>query len=409
MAASLLADCLRPGDRLLIGQALAEPVGLVADLFDCAPRMGLSVFGGYSLNPAWRGEVPHALALSTYCGMGTWSALVASGRARLVPASLLQLSSALSSRKLAIDVVLLQVSPADDEGFHSLGCTQDHVWDAVAVARAVVVEVNHRLPVTRGAARLHRSQVVIARECDEPLLEAPAEPVSPVQQAIARQVASLVPDGATLQLGIGGLAVAVACAVRDRRGLKLRSGMVGDWFMDLLDSGAIDTDTPDACLASLAVGSPRLYGALSVGAPLGFAPPSRLVVPVPGSPLMAINSAVEVDLAGHANAEFLGERYVGAVGGQTEYLRAARRSEGGLAILALPSRTGGGQRSRIVARCAWVTSAQSDVDVIATEQGLADIRCTTLAERCAAIAAIADPRDRPGLLAQSWPSEGTAP
>lgn len=397
MTNSLLAECLRPGDRVLVGQATGEPVGLVADLFALAPRFGtLDVFCGLSLNPAWEGPVPDALRVSTYCGVGAMRGPIARGQARVVPSSLSQLSAQLASRKLPVDVVLLQVSPADAEGYHSLGCTLDYAWDAVQAARMVVVEVNANMPATRNAGRLHRSRVVVARESDAPLLESPAEEPSEVQRQVARRVASLVPDGAAIQLGIGGLAVAVAAALQDRRGLKVRSGMVGDWFLDLVASGAVDTATPDACLGSLAVGSRRLYQSLSREGLLGFALPVQLALPVAGAPMMAINSAIEVDLCGQVNAELLGERYVGVVGGQTDYFRAARASAG-LAVLALPSTTGRGA-SRIIPRCSYVTSAPTDVDFIVTEHGAADLRGTTLKERKASIAGIADPRARAALL-----------
>lgn len=398
MTSSLLAECLRPGDRIMVGQATAEPAGLVAELLGLAPRFGtLDVFCGLSLNAAWEEQVPDALRVTTYCGAGTMRRLIATQRARVVPASLSQLSAMIASRKLPVDVVLLQVSPADAEGYHSLGCTLDYVWDAVQVARVVVVEVNAAMPVTRSSGRLHRSRVVVARESDAPLLESPAEEPADVQRQVARHVARLVPDGAALQLGLGGLAVAVAGALKDRRGLKIRSGMVGDWFLDLVDSGAIDTALPDACLGSLAVGSRRLYASLSPQGLLGFAQPAQLVVPIAGSPLMAINSGIEVDLRGQVNAEFLGDRYVGVIGAQTDYFRAARAGTGGLAILALPSITGRGA-SRIVPRCAHVTSAPSDVDVVVTEHGAADLRATTWSERRTAIANVADPREREPLL-----------
>jgi acyl-CoA hydrolase len=398
MAPSVLSECLRPGDRIVVGQAVGEPVGLIAELFDLAPRLGvIDVFCGMSLNQAWAGRVPDALRVTTYCGLGTVRKLVMHQHARVLPVSLSQLSSLLASRKLPVDVVLLQVSPIDAEGYYSLGCTLDYVWEAAQAARVVVVEVNSNLPMTRGSGRVHRSRVVVARVSDAALLESPTEEPGDAQLQIARHVADLVPDGATVQLGIGGLAVAVARALRNRRGLKIRSGMVGDWFLDLVESGAIDTATPDACLTSLAVGSRYLYESLSADGLLGFALPAQLVVPIPGSPFMAINSAIEVDLSGQVNAEFLDERYVGAVGGQADYFRAARRSSGGLAILALQA-TGRDARSRIIPRCAHVTSAQSDVDFIVTEHGAADIRATTLKERSALIANIADPRERGSLL-----------
>ena len=400
MTASVLAEHLRPGDRIVVGQATAEPVGLVAALLELAPRVGqLKVFCGYSLNPIWKGEVPDALRVSTYCGLGSMGALIARSRAHVIPFSMSQLSSVLLSRTMPVDVVLLQVSPADEDGYHSLGCSVDYVWDAVQVARVVIVEVNASVPVTRSACRLHGSQLVVGLESDMPLPELPIKPSGEVQMRVAREVAKLVPDGATLQLGIGQLADAVAHSLKDRRGLRIRSGMVGDWFPELVAAGAVDDDAQDACLASLAVGSASLYRSLTRDGLLGFALPAQLVVPIEGSPFMAINSGIEVDLRGQVNAEFLGERYIGAASGQPDYFRAARQSAGGLAILALPSSTERGEKSRIVPRiaCGYVTSAQSDVDVIVTEHGVADIRATDFEERRMRIASIADPRARDAL------------
>lgn len=400
MSASMLAEILRPGDRVVVGQATSEPVGLVQDLFAVAAHIeDLSVFCGFSLNPAWNGAVPDALRITTYCGLGSMGALTRHGRAKVIPFAMSQLSAALAARTLPVDVVLLQVSPADAHGYHSLGFAADYVWEAAQLARVVVVEVNARVPVTRSPCRLHRSQVVVARESDTPLPEAPPEPVGELQTRVAREVAKLVPDGATVQIGIGKLADAVAHALRDRRGLKVRSGMVGDWFPALVDAEAIDTSTPDACLASLAVGSGALYDTLAQGSVLGFALPEQLVLPIAGSPFMAINSGIEVDLRGQVNAEFLGDRYIGASSGQPDYFRAARHSAGGLAILALPSASERGDISRIVPRIAsgYITSAQSDVDVIVTEHGIADIRATDFGERRRRIAAIADPRLRGAL------------
>ena len=406
MASSVLSHYLRPGDRIVLGQATGEPVGLVAELFEIAPSLGtVDVFCGLSLNTAWGGPVPDAIRVTTYCGLGSIRRLVAGGRARVVPASLSQLSSFFVSRRLPADVVMLQVSPADANGYHSLGCTLDYVWEAAEKARTILVEVNANLPITRGNGRLHRGNIVVARESEAPLLESVAEKPAAIQRQIGRQVARLIPDGATVQLGIGGLATAVAEAITSRRGLKVRSGMVGDWFLDLWESGAIDTTISDACLTSLAVGSQRLYDFLTCEDILGFALPSQLVVPIPGSPMMAINSAIEVDLCGQVNAEFVGERYVGAVGGQTDYFSAARRSEGGLAILTLPATTSDNQ-SRIVQRCSYVTTPQSEVDVIVTEHGVADIRVTTLNERNALISGIAAPQHRDALLAGEYANEG---
>ena len=400
---SVFAHHLRRGDHVVVGQATGEPPGLVGELFALAAGLGeLNVFCGYSLNPAWGTPIDAALRVTTYCGLGSIRHIVGRGAARVIPAQLSQLASWFESGVLKADVVLLQVSKADAEGYHSLGCAVDYVWSAVQAARVVLVEVNANVPRTRSAYRLHISQVVVARESDLPLPELPNEAPDERQLIIGRNVARLVPDGAIVQLGIGSMAAAVARALSQHRGLRVRSGMVGDWLPELVASGAIDTTDPEACMASLAVGTRSLYDFAGPDSLLSFAAPARLVTPdgpAADAPFMAINSAIEVDLFGQANAEFVGTRYVGAVGGQSDYFRAARRSAGGLAIVALPATVGAASKSRVVARIAsaYVTSAQSDVDVVVTEYGVADIRATTLSERRKLITALAEPGFRADL------------
>ena len=403
MSHSVLARHLRRGDHVVVGQATAEPPGLVGELFALAAGLGqINVFCGFSLNPAWGDALDAALAVTTYCGMGSVRQVIARGAARVIPAQLSQLTSYFDSGLLKADVVLLQVSPADADGYHSLGCAADYVWHAAQAARVVLVEVNPNVPRSRSACRLHGSRVLVAGESDLPLFELPAETPDARQLSVGRNVARLVPDGAVIQLGIGSMAAAVARGLSRHRGLRVRSGMVGDWLPELLASGAIDVTDPQACLASLAVGSRSLYDCAGPDGVLGFALPAQLVAPegqAAAAPFMAINSALEVDLYGQANAELVGPRYVGAVGGQSDYFRAARRSAGGLAILALPSSVGTASRSRVVARIAsaYVTAAQSDVDMIVTEHGVADLRATTLTERRRLIAALAEPRFRAAL------------
>lgn len=403
MSRSTLADYLRPGDHVVVGQVTGEPEGLVRELIELAPRLGhIDAFCGFSLNPAWDADFDAALRVSTYCGLGTVARAVAHGRARVIPCQLSQLSAWFACGKLRADVVLLQVSPADAAGFHSLGFTADYVWDAVQVARVVLVQVNPNIPHTRSSIRLHASRVVVLRQEDAPLAELPAAAPGELQLRIGRHVAQLVPDGATIQLGIGSLAAAVAQALTHHRGLRVRSGMVGDWLPGLVACGAVYTGEAGACMASLAVGSRALYASIARDAYLEFAQPAALVAAderAAPAPFMAINSAIEVDVHGQANAEFIGERYAGAVGGQPDYFRAARRSAGGLTFVALPATTGRAGKSRVVERidCGCVTSAQSDVDIIVTEHGAADIRATSLGERRGLIAAIADPRFRAGL------------
>ena len=229
MNRSVLAEHLRPGDHVVVGQTTGEPAALVGELFDVAAAIGqVNVFCGYSLNPAWGGAIDAALVVTTYCGLGTVRHAVASGAARVIPAQMSQLSSYFDSGLLKADVVLLQVSPADADGYHSLGCAVDYVWIAAQAARVVLIEVNTRVPRTRSAFRLHSSRVVVATTSDTWLPELSAEEPDEDQLGVGRQVARLVPDGAIIQLGIGGMAAAVARALSQHRGLRVRSGMVGD-------------------------------------------------------------------------------------------------------------------------------------------------------------------------------------
>ena len=219
---SVLAHHLRRGDHVVVGQTTGEPPGLVDELFALAAGLGqLNVFCGYSLNPAWAAPIDAALRVTTYCGLGSVRHIVGRGAARVIPAQLSQLASYFESGVLEADVVLLQVSPADAEGYHSLGCAVDYVWSAAQAARVVLVEINPNVPRTRSACRLHCSRVIVARESDLPLPEVPNEAPNARQLIIGRNVARLVPDGAIIQLGIGSMAAAVARALSQHRGLRL--------------------------------------------------------------------------------------------------------------------------------------------------------------------------------------------
>lgn len=406
MLPSGLSAYLRPGDTVVVGQATAEPCGLVQDLFELAPRLGhLGAFCGFSLNDAWAAAPLGHLTVSSYCGQGSVRALAARNALSIVPCHYSQLPVLFRTGRLPADVVLLQVSPAGPDDYHSLGCTYDYVLEAAAAARVVLVEVNEKMPYTRSPHRLHRDQVVQLRHTAEPLLELPGRPPAPSESELARHVAALIPDGATVQLGIGTVAAAVAQALRGHRGLRLRTGMVGDWFLELLGSGAVSGDDPGACTTTLAAGSTELYAACARSG-VRFVTPGELTEPAAMAacaPFVAVNSALEVDLRGQANAETVGGRYVGAVGGQLDFFRAARQHPGGLAVIALAATAERGARSRIVARIesGTVTSPQSDIDIVVTEHGAADLRATSLAERSKLLTALAGERHRPALAGRA--------
>lgn len=387
-----LAGYLRPGDSVLIGQAAAEPPLLVASFIDAAHAIGgLTAFCGYTLSDAWRAVSPGRPHIRAYVAHGSLRELAANGLVEIVPWHYSRVEEF-----IAADVVLLQVAPADADGYYNLGATVDYAAAAAMTARAVLVEVNSNMPRANCARRLHESQVTASVTSSLPLPDSPARRPTAAELTVAANVAAFVPSGATIQLGVGALADAIARELRGRSGLRVRSGLVGDWLVDLDDAGALA-----GCVTGMALGTERLYRFLAESGQVRMAPVSEQLAPAAIAecdPYIAMNSAVEVDLLGQVNAEVAGDRYVGALGGQAGYLRAARFARSGLAIVALAGR-------RIVPVVTGpVTTPQSDVDLVVTEFGAADLRGTSYRERAQRLIAVADPRHRPGLSAAlpSW-------
>ncbi|MEJ2870448.1 acetyl-CoA hydrolase/transferase C-terminal domain-containing protein [Actinomycetospora sp. OC33-EN08] len=359
----MITDHLQPGDTVVVGQTSAEPPTLVDELLDAAPAV--TAFVGYTANEAWlRAPFP----VRTYVAGGVLRRLPG---LEYVPTHLSRVEEHIVAGRLAADVVLLRVGPADGDGWHDLGPTVDYVWAAAQRARVVLVEVDERMPRTRSRWRLHSSLVTASVVADRPMVTLPFRPPSRTDRAVAANVAALVPDGAVVQLGLGGLADAVAAELASRRRLRVRSGLVGDWLLDLARAGAVDR-----VVAGMTLGSPELYTFLDDNPLAEFAPCAAVHV---DGPFFAVNSAIEVDLYGQVGAEYAGGRLVGGVGGQVDFFRAAHGS--GAAILALPSTTPSGA-ARIVEQLSGpVTSAASDVDLVVTDRGVADLRGCTVAQR----------------------------
>lgn len=402
-----IAAHLRPGDTVVIGQAVAEPPTLVEQLIDAARSIdGLTALCGYTLSDAWLRATPGHPFVKAYAAHGALRKL-GPGALDFLPEHLSRMEDHIVKGRLRVDVVLLQVGPADEDGYYNLGATVDYGVIAAERARVVLVEVNDNMPRTRSSRRLHRSKVTAAVVSSRPLAGSPARPANDVELQVAANVASLIPDGAVIQLGASALAEAVAAELQVRRGLRVRSGLVGDWLVGLHESGALD-DRPGSIVTGMALGGKELYNFLD-GSPLvEFAPIKEQTGPTDTaefSPFVSINSAVEVDLFGQLNSETGGGRYIGAVGGQVDFFRAAQRSDDGMALVALASTAVDGT-SRIVPELTGglVTSLKSDVDVVVTEWGVADIRACSMNERIDRLVQVAHPEHRTALAERrpSW-------
>jgi acyl-CoA hydrolase len=405
-----LTAYIQPGDTVLVGQGTAEPRSLVEALI--AQRHALrdvTVFVGASFTGLLRPEHNDHLRLLTFGGIGHTSALTRQAAADVMPIHLGSLPQLISDGRLRIDVVLLQVSPAED-GRHSLGLAADYLPAALASARVVIAEVNRRVPFTFGDTEVSADRLSVTVEDDRPLIQVPSREPTVQEQTIGKLVADVIPDRATIQFGVGGTPDVVLDHLTGHRDLGVHSGLLSDAVVTLAEAGALTNAHKPVdrglSVAGVLFGSERLYRWAERNKDvrlrsLAYTHDARVLATFDN--LYAINSALEVDLTGQINAEAASGRYVGAVGGQGAFARAASCARNGRSIIALPSTTQKDARSRIVVRLAdgVVTTARSDADLIVTEHGVADLRGMSLDARAMRMIAIAPP-DQRELLEREW-------
>jgi acyl-CoA hydrolase len=400
-----LGAFLRRGDRIVWGQACGEPSTLVDALIAQAESIGdLSAFAATSFSGVLTGEAASKFSLYSMGAIGALRTVSAAGRLNVIPCHAGQIGAMIDQGLIGSDVAFVQVSPADADGNHSYGLISDHIPNAVAKARIVIAEVNERVPYTYGAL-LPASRIDCAVQVSRMPVEVPPAKIGETDQAIAKVVASFVEDGAVLQVGVGATPDAVLRLLYDRRDLGVHSGMIGDGLVDLVEAGVITNarkpvDTGVSITAAL-IGTRRLFDFAhrneTVGMRSSVYANSEAVL-TQFAKLVTINSAVEVDLTGQVNAEQTGDQYIGGTGGQIEFVRAGVRAPGGHSIIALPATAKGGKVSRITTALSGpVTTPRSEVDVIVTEFGAADLRGQTLAERARRMVAIAHPDFREEL------------
>lgn len=377
-----LSRWIRPGDGVVFGQACAEPQTLVEALV--AQRQaysGATLFLGVNWSGTVKPEHADHLRLTAYCGSGHNRRLADAGVLDIHPHPYSQLANLIRQRKIKADVLLLQVSPPNARGEYSLGLSAEYLVPALEVCRAVIAEVNHRVPWTYSDRLLKRSDFAALIETSrEPVTLPYGAPGAP-EQAIARHAVEFIPDDATIETGLGALPDAVLGLLGGRKNLRIHSGSVGDGVVDLMNNGVVAEadggvlmgtrklfdhacDNPRLRLRSIEyTHHPRVLGGIE-----------RFV---------AINSAIEVDFTGQVNAEVAKGSYLGAVGGALDFIRAANHSPGGVSLMLLPA-------ARIVEKLQGpVATPRSEAGVIVTERGAADLRGLTLREREARLRALA--------------------
>lgn len=403
-------DRIKSGESIYIHSNAAAPIPLIEALVDRAESLrNVQIFHILTMGPAdyIKPEYKDSFRVhALFIGPNVREA-VNEGRADYTPAFLGEIPKMFESGLLPVDVCLVQVSPPDKHGFCSYGVSVDCTFAARKRARLVIAEVNKQMPRTLGRSFVHVSRLDCIVETDRPVPEHESKPPDEVSREIGRNVASLVQDGATLQLGIGAIPDAVLTYLGDKKDLGIHSEMLSDGIVDLIEAGVVTNDhktvLPGKVAVSFVMGSRRLYDFIDNNPLIEFQTSDFINDPLVISQnyrMTAINSALQVDLSGQVCSDSVGEKLYSGFGGQVDFIRGAARSKGGMPIIAIPSTARGGTVSRIVthlSKGSGVVTSRGDVHYVVTEYGVANLYAKNLKERAESLIAIAHPDFRERL------------
>jgi acyl-CoA hydrolase len=404
------------GMRVLVGSGAAEPQHLVEALTLRGPQLAdteiihiLTLGSAPYVQSQFKGHFRHN---ALFIGPNVREA-VARRAADYTPCFLSEIPGMIRSGRLPVDAVLVQVSPPEG-GVCSLGVSVDILKAAVETAGYVVAQINPRMPWTLGDSFLRVEEVDAFVEHEEPILELrPTEPTA-VSLAIGRYAAQLVEDGATIQIGIGSIPNAILSCLDGKKDLGIHSEMISDGVLRLFENGVVTgrkkSLRPGRIVAGFCMGTRRLYDAVNRNPAFSFHPSDYVNAPsviAQNDRMVAINSALQIDLTGQVGADSLGHRFYSGVGGQVDFIRGAACSKDGRSIIVLPSTAKGGAFSRIVPALSegtGVVTTRADIDFVVTEYGIASLKGKTIVERAVALIQIAHPDHRDELIAaaKTW-------
>ncbi len=396
-------------NRVVFGHAAGEPIALVDELVKQKDRFqNVEIVHMVPLNeceyclPGMENNFRHN---SLFAGSGTRRS-IHEGRSDYTPVFFSEIPRLFRDNILPIDVALIQLSPPDEKGYMSFGVSVDYTMQAAKSAKIVIAEVNKQMPQTQSSC-IHISQIDYIVENEHPIIEIPLPKISVVEERIGNQIASLVPDRANLQLGIGGIPDAVLNFLQDKKDLGIHSEMFSDGVVDLYKKGIITNKynnlNPGKFTATFLMGTKLLYDFADQNPHIDMRPvdyTNNLKIAGNVNTLISINSAIQVDLHGQVCADTIGFKQYSGVGGQVDFVRASSLSPGGKSIIALPSTNKKQSFSRIVVKLdegACVTTSRNDVHYIVTEFGIADLRGKTIRQRAEALIKIAHPSFREQL------------
>jgi 4-hydroxybutyrate CoA-transferase len=397
------------GARVFVHGAAATPTPLLEALVRTSNLRNVTLYHLHTAGPAPFVAPEHRdrfRSVSLFAGAPVRQA-IHEGAADFLPVFLSDIPSLFVTRRIPLDVALLQLSPPDRHGYCTLGTSVDAALAAALSARSIVAEINERMPRTHGNTLVPFSRIDAFIHSDRPLHEHTAAAPTLVDNAIGEHVAALVEDGATLQMGIGAIPDAVLRRLGDKHDLGVHTEMFSDGVIDLIEGGAITNRRKHVhqgrTVTSFVAGSERLFRFVDDNPFVEFHPCDRTndtALIRKNEKVVAINSALEVDLSGQIVADSIGFRIYSGIGGQMDFIRGAALSPGGKPIVALPSTAAGGTASRIVASIrpgAGVVTTRGHVHWVATEYGAVNLFGLTLRQRAEALISIAHPDARAEL------------
>jgi 4-hydroxybutyrate CoA-transferase len=404
--------CIKSGDCVYIHGGCAEPETLVKAIVQRAPELqGVQIIHILTLGSAdyvRPGMGDHFHHVAFFAGANVREA-INQGRADVVPIFLGEVERLFEEGPFRVDVALIHVSPPDEHGFCSYGVSIDTTKSAVENAKTVVAQVNTRMPRTLGDSFVHVNKIHHIVEVEDEILEYQPGQVSEIADSVGRNIAGLIDDGSTLQLGIGEIPDAVLHYMGDKKHLGIHTEMVSDGVIDLIERGVITNEKktlhPGKVILGFVLGTRRLYDFIDNNPIFEFHPNQYTNDPYiisRNDRQVAINSALEIDLTGQVCADSIGYSFYSGIGGQVDFIRGAARSKGGKPIIALPATAKEGTISRIVPHLkegAGVVTSRGDVHYVVTEFGVAFLHGKTIRERCRELIRIAHPKFRDELEA----------
>jgi len=402
--------CVESHMRVYIQPGCAEPETLVGALIERGPFVRdveivhlLTMGRADYIAPEMAGHFRHN---AMFIGANVREA-VNDGRADYTPVFLSEIESLFESGEMPIDVALIQVSPPDSHGFCSFGVGIDTTLTAAKKARFVIAQVNDCMPRTYGDSFIHISDIDAIVESSRPLCELPKHEIADLHLAIARNVATLIEDGSTIQTGIGGIPDAVLLYLKDRKDLGVHTELLSDGIVPLIETGVVNgrrkTLHPRKVVLAFALGTKKLFDFVHENPIFEFHPNAYTNNPVliaQNDRMVAINSALQIDITGQICADSIGTYFYSGIGGQVDFIRGATRSKGGKPIITLPATAKNGTISRIVPTLdpgAGVVTSRGAAHYIVTEYGVAYLHGRSIRQRAEALIQIAHPDFRQQL------------